>query len=165
MPVQTEAHDLRRVVTEALQPLEALLADRQLQFERMEEPVPALADPNLMRRVVTNLVGNAISFTSPRTGRIHIRLGQDGGRARMEVADNGPGIDPDYHEAIFEKFAQADDKVRDQSSGLGLAFCKLAIEAQQGRIGVESQLGAGSRFWFEVPAATSDDVSTYPQRS
>jgi signal transduction histidine kinase len=70
---------------------------------------------------------------------------------RIEVADNGPGIDPAKQEAIFEKFFQVGEQVRTRSSGLGLAFCKLAMDAQHGRIGVTSQLGTGSRFWFEVP--------------
>jgi signal transduction histidine kinase len=72
---------------------------------------------------------------------------------RIEVTDHGPGIAPEHHPKIFEKFGQLDTDVRQSipSSGLGLYFCKLAVEAHGGRIGVDSAVGKGSTFWFELP--------------
>jgi signal transduction histidine kinase len=73
------------------------------------------------------------------------------------ITDSGPGIAQEYHEKIFEKFWQVDNNKHKQvhSSGLGLTFCKLAIEAHGGSIGVESGLGKGSKFWFQIPVEAS----------
>jgi signal transduction histidine kinase len=96
-----------------------------------------------------------LAFTSPDEGEIMVRVANMADFVRVEVADNGPGIEPSKQEAIFEKFFQVNEHVRSRSSGLGLAFCKLAMDAQRGRIGVTSNPGAGSRFWFEVPTAAT----------
>jgi two-component system, sensor histidine kinase and response regulator len=151
MPVQAVSHNLADVVDQALEPLRPLFGSRRLELALPSQPVSAVGDPSLLGRVVSNLVGNAIAFTPPQDGAIAVRLLSGLGAARVEVEDNGPGIEPAKQEAIFEKFFQVGEHVRSRSSGLGLAFCKLAMEAQGGRIGVVSQPGAGSRFWFEVP--------------
>jgi signal transduction histidine kinase len=69
------------------------------------------------------------------------------------ISDNGPGIAPEYQEKIFDKFGQAENRksTAHGSVGLGLAFCKLAVEAHGGHIGVESRVGEGSTFWFTLP--------------
>jgi len=152
MPVQAVPHNLNEVVDRALEPLRPLFGGRRLQLEMPPRALPAVGDPALLGRVVSNLVGNAIAFTSPQEGEIAVRLRSGLGAARVEVEDNGPGIEPSKQKAIFEKFYQVGEHVRNRSSGLGLAFCKLAMEAQRGRIGVDSRAGSGSRFWFEVPA-------------
>ena len=73
---------------------------------------------------------------------------------RFEITDRGPGIEPARQAMIFEKFglATACEKPSFRSTGLGLAFCKLAVEAHGGRIGVTSTPGNGATFWFEIPA-------------
>jgi len=72
----------------------------------------------------------------------------------IAVTDTGPGIPPEYHGKIFEKFGQVEARSHGQkhSTGLGLTFCKLAVEAHGGRIGVESAVGQGSTFWFVLPS-------------
>lgn len=65
----------------------------------------------------------------------------------------GPGIPPEFHGKIFEKFGQVENRQRQLGAGLGLAFCKLAVEAHGGRIGVQSEVGHGSTFWFTIPVA------------
>ena len=118
-----------------------------------EEPVRATVDPDVMRRVIANLVGNALKFT-PRGGEVRVEIEAGSAGAELRVVDRGPGIAPEFQERIFEKFGDANDgeKPRIRSSGLGLTFCKLAVEAHGGRIGVTSAVGEGSTFWLSLPA-------------
>jgi len=152
MPVQAVPHDLAQVVDNAVSPLQPLIGERFLHLDCPPVPLTAIGDPGLLGRVVSNLVGNAIAFTSPNEGSISVRVMPRAGRARVEVADNGPGIELANQQAIFDKFFQASEESNSRSSGLGLTFCKLALDAQHGSIGVVSAPGAGSQFWFEVPA-------------
>ncbi len=109
-------------------------------------------DAEFMTRVVANLVGNALKFT-PEEGTVVIRVRSDGEGARLEVQDSGPGIPPEYQARIFEKFGQVEPREGKHmlSTGLGLTFCKLIVEAHGGEIGVDSVLGQGSTFWFRIP--------------
>jgi len=153
MPVKAVAHDLSEVVDKAVSPLRPLFGDRRLQLDCPSTRLTVMGDPGLLGRVVSNLVGNAIAFTSPLEGAISVRVLPRPGCARVEVIDNGPGIELANQQAIFDKFFQASDENNTRSSGLGLTFCKLAMDAQKGSIGVISEPGAGSQFWFEVPAS------------
>ena len=112
------------------------------------------ADKGLVKRVFSNLIQNALTH-SPRNVTISIRARRDGATdgVLFTVADNGPGIPKEYHEIIFRKFEQAKtpSAPRVRSSGLGLAFCKLAVEAHGGRIWVQSAEGKGSQFHFTLP--------------
>lgn len=109
-------------------------------------------DPELICRVLVNLIGNALKFTTTE-GRVDISASAlDRDRVRFCVSDQGPGIAAEYHGLIFEKFGQVEARRSGSvhSAGLGLAFCKLAVEAHGGVIGVESEPGQGSTFWFEL---------------
>jgi two-component system sensor histidine kinase/response regulator len=112
------------------------------------------ADKGLIKRVFSNLIQNALTH-SPRNVSISLRARHDGATdgVLFTVADNGPGIPAEYHEIIFRKFEQAKSPAapRVRSSGLGLAFCKLAVEAHGGRIWVQSAEGKGSQFHFTLP--------------
>ena len=153
MPIQKTACDLAEVARNVLDSLAGLAEERSL-ILTAPEPVVAMVDADLMRRIISNLVGNAIKF--PRdNGEIKISLTPQNGEVRVEVADNGPGIPPEYHQKIFEKFGQAKDGMRKIGTGLGLTFCKLAIEAHAGSIGVDSEIGQGSVFWFLVPHSST----------
>ena len=112
----------------------------------------AECDVEMTRRVVANLVANALKFT-PSAGTVTVAVSTNDSLARVEVHDTGPGIPPEYLGKIFDKFGQVEaSKERKKfSTGLGLAFCKLAVEAHGGTIGVESEEGKGSTFWFELP--------------
>ncbi|MBU4305167.1 MAG: response regulator [Candidatus Omnitrophica bacterium] len=119
-----------------------------------EENMPEInADKELIRRVIANLIGNAVKFTPDRE---NIRVGiflkeENGGFFYVQVKDKGKGIPAEYAEKIFEKFAQVGDKANRRGRGLGLAFCKMAVEAHGGRIWVESGPGMGSLFTFSLP--------------
>ena len=122
------------------------------------------ADGTLLRRVFANLIQNAITH-SARAVELHLSARLDGDGVLFTVADNGPGIPKEYQELIFRKFEQVKtpNAPRVRSSGLGLAFCKLAVEAHGGRIWVQSEEGRGSAFHFRLPlhpAAKTATVST-----
>ncbi|HEQ3655599.1 TPA: response regulator, partial [Pseudomonas aeruginosa] len=111
-----------------------------------------------LRQVLTNLLGNAVKFTEAGEVRVRIeRLARSAGseRLRLSVADDGIGIPEEMRERIFERFTQGGDAVtrRYGGTGLGLAISKRLVEALGGRIGVESRVGQGSTFWFEIELA------------
>ncbi|HWE41547.1 MAG TPA: hybrid sensor histidine kinase/response regulator [Gemmatimonadaceae bacterium] len=110
------------------------------------------ADPTLLRRVFANLIQNAVTHTA-RAVELQLLARADSNGVLFTVADNGPGIPKEYQELIFRKFEQVrtPNAPRVRSSGLGLAFCKLAVEAHGGRIWVQSEEGRGSAFHFWLP--------------
>lgn len=115
------------------------------------------ADRDLIYRVIANLLNNAIKY-SPPGGNITIGIyhGDTGNWLTVYIADEGQGISKDYQNRIFEKFYQIEAKTRNienfrTSRGLGLTFCKLAVDAHGGRIWVESDVGRGSKFCFNIP--------------
>ncbi len=113
-------------------------------------------DAQFLIRVLVNLVGNAIKFV-PESGHVSIKTWNEVVESRIisvfQVIDDGEGIPPEYHQKIFEKFGQVDiRKSGDKfSTGLGLTFCKLAVEAHGGKIHVDSSIGQGCVFTFDIP--------------
>lgn len=150
MPVKPKLEDVAAIVDDAR--ASVVLQGRSLVLNLASAPKSAEFDGELVRRVLTNLLGNAAKFT-PEGGTIRLVVADGPDGLRFEVADNGPGIPPEYHERIFEKFGQVANAqpVKGRSSGLGLTFCRLAVEAHGGKIGVESEAGQGSVFWFSLP--------------
>ena len=110
---------------------------------------PLQADEGLLKRVLQNLLSNAIKFT-PDQGHIHLEATVNSQGVTVSVCDSGPGVPPDQRERIFEKFVQAENNER-RGVGLGLALCKLAVEAHGGRIWVDDGPDNGSRFVFTLP--------------
>ena len=111
------------------------------------------ADKALLKRVLGNLVQNALTHSATAV-KLQLSARRDGEGILFTVADNGPGIPPEYHEVIFRKFERVKNPnmPRTRSSGLGLAFCKLVVEAHGGRIWVQSAgEGKGSAFHFTLP--------------
>ncbi len=114
--------------------------------------MPVRADAEKLQRVVTNLIGNAMKFT-PGGGRVDVEARPIGGdKILVSVTDTGPGIPADQLTAVFEKFHQTEVGRKQRSGyGLGLTICKHIVELHGGRIWVESTVGKGSRFQFELP--------------
>jgi two-component system sensor histidine kinase/response regulator len=139
------------LASRALMPLEGLTVGRDVSLGLPAQAVTVDCDPQIIERVIMNLLGNALKFT-PAKGSIVVAVMQNGERCRVEVRDTGRGIPPEYLERVFDKFQQVEARKERKmySTGLGLTFCKLAVEAHQGQIGVNSTVGVGSTFWFEL---------------
>lgn len=121
------------------------------------QPAPHLplvpVDAPLLERVLDNLIGNALKYTNGG-GQITLTARRQGGQVIVSVADNGEGIPLAYQPHIFDKFVQVvndDGQPIRKGTGLGLTFCRLVVEAHQGRIWVESQPEQGSTFYFTLP--------------
>ncbi len=153
MPVQSVLCDLVNIAKSAVQSVELLAQQKGLTIRYPDQPVKTVVDPHIIQRVITNLLTNAIHY-SPEGATIAVGIGRVAGGVRVEVTDEGEGIPAEYHTKIFEKFGQVEvpRRSRAYSSGIGLSFCKLAVEAHGGRIGLESEEGKGSTFWFELPS-------------
>jgi signal transduction histidine kinase len=127
----------------------------------MSDDTPVFqADRQLIKRVIGNLIQNALTHSSHAV-TLELSVRRDGDGVLFTVTDNGPGIPPEYHEIIFRKFEQVKtpNAPRVRSSGLGLAFCKLVVESHGGRIWVQSAgEDQGSSFHFALPARPPADV-------
>jgi signal transduction histidine kinase len=110
-------------------------------------------DPDMIGRVVDNLVGNALKYTDDG-GRIQVAAWAANGQLHIRVRDNGEGVPDEYKQHIFEKFVQAPNSAKVETrkgAGLGLAFCGLAVQLHDGKIWVEDAPGGGSDFIFWLP--------------
>jgi len=151
---------LRQLLDEVLTLLEprAMNNDTTLQC-RVDQRVAGhhRGAEQFLRQVLSNLLANAIKFTEDGEVSVEVALltptaGQSGQRLRVSVTDNGIGIDPQVQAKIFERFTQASEEVAQRfgGTGLGLAICKHLVEQMGGCIGVDSEVGRGSCFWFEL---------------
>ena len=151
MPVKSGAWDLTRMTREVTTSFGTGERARQIEIVS-PEAVNVTCDGALIRRVLENLLSNAIKHTPPG-GPVRISIAPGDGRVRFEVQDQGPGVPSTDRKKIFEKFGTVESRRNRKyhSTGLGLAFCKLVIEAQGGTIGVDPRAPEGSTFWFELP--------------
>ncbi|MBV8166714.1 MAG: response regulator [Alphaproteobacteria bacterium] len=127
----------------------------------VDEAVPASVrgDPNRLRQILTNLVSNALKFTERGEVLIEMSATETGAETTLTIAvtDSGIGIAPEQGASVFDSFHQIDSSMtrRRGGSGLGLAIVKQLVELMGGVVGVDSELGRGSRFWFTVRVATA----------
>ncbi len=161
--VPTTFH-LREVLEQVSALNESLLKKKRISLAvDTEHELPLVsADREKIAHVVGNLLGNAIDFT-PAGGRVWLHATRAPGEAlpsvRVEVGDTGVGIASEHHDLIFREFAQVDSTASrpHHGTGLGLTIARKLVELHQGRIWVESELGAGSRFYFTIPVEAPAD--------
>jgi two-component system sensor histidine kinase/response regulator len=141
-PVRTKV-DLAALVGEVLETQAPSARDRDVSLEQSIETRELSADPDLLRRVLENLVDNALRH-APEGSTVKVSATASEGATELRVADAGPGIPEEMRESIFDPFVQLDGQTRTRAGrGLGLTFCRLAVEAHGGTIGVVSaKLGA-----------------------
>jgi signal transduction histidine kinase/CheY-like chemotaxis protein len=158
--IHPEPFELRKTVSHAMDLFDNRIKSMRLVFQsQIDEGLPAwvLADRHRLMQVLVNLLGNAIKFT--QQGHVMLRVKQSNQSLVFEVEDTGIGISEDQQAKVFERFSQA--TVQTQAvyggNGLGLAISKRLVELMGGDIGVKSQLGHGSVFWFTVPLVPAQD--------
>jgi len=146
--------------------------DKGLQFICPATPIIqqwVTADPGRIRQVLTNLIGNAIKFTNQGEVAVYVHLIEQTAEKklfRFEIKDTGIGVSELQKAQLFDKFSQADSSTTRKygGTGLGLSICKKLVELMDGEIGIDSEIGQGSTFWFTLPllnAQAVDDIPVY----
>ena len=143
--------DMEAVLTQALLCTDKLITERSAIVTH--DPLPRVcADFEILTKVLHHLIRNAVEYCEAPFPRVHISSNRVGLELVFSVRDNGPGVDPAFRDRIFGVFKRLQGKEH-PGSGLGLAFCKKAIEWHGGRIWLESTPGEGATFYFTLPPA------------
>ncbi len=156
--------DFVTMVKEVVESLRPMAEDADLRFELAlpDDPLMVNVDPIRIERVLINLLNNAMKFTPPK-GRILTRARTDGTRLICEIVDTGVGIAQEDVPKLFQRFSQlASGRALVVGTGLGLSISKSIVEVHGGSIGVRSELGKGSTFWFSLPLDQTRDVRGFP---
>jgi signal transduction histidine kinase/CheY-like chemotaxis protein len=165
LELRLEPVDLREAAAQAIAALEPVAARKDLTLVSHTPSLCVHADSVRLRQMLDNLLSNAIKFT-PHGGRVMIGGGQAADTGAIWVADTGTGIDEADFERVFDEFQQVGDLTAQKAgTGLGLALTRRLAEAHGGRIELESELGAGSRFTLHLPLAPADDAGADPLAS
>jgi signal transduction histidine kinase len=155
MALRSEAVDLATVLTEVRQDLSTRIEETGATIEAELLPV-VQGDPTQLRQLVQNLLGNALKFQHPdRPLQVRISARRQGLMWRVEVSDNGIGIEPRHREVVFKMFQRLHARAAYGGTGIGLALCKRVVERHGGAIGVADTPGPGSTFWCTLPATPS----------
>lgn len=153
-----QVKDLSALAKQALQDVTSAPKERNFSVLVRPEAETLYADPNLLRRILANLFSNAIKHTR-QGGYIDFRAWRQDEAFVLSVRDDGEGIPEQDQKRIFNAFEQSRHTIHDRyDTGMGLTFCKLAVEKHGGQIWVESKIGRGSTFFFTLPLAIEETV-------
>lgn len=160
-PLYLKAFDPREATGEAVKQVQLWARQNNVTLQvnfSTDVPEKMVADRWVLIRILVNLLSNALKYT-PASGTIVISVTMDDSWVHFSVADQGPGIPKEYLDRIFDRFVQVEARKAGGAvgTGLGLTFCKLAVEAHGGRIWVESELGKGTTVHFVMPPVTPGD--------
>ena len=151
-----EVTDTNALMAQVLQGLQVAIKEKgaTVSYDRL----PAvMADPSQLGRLLQNLVGNAVKFGGDRSPEVHVGAGERDGEWAFSVRDNGIGIEPRFHQRIFDIFQRLHGKEY-TGTGIGLSVCKKIVERHGGRIWLESESGRGTTFHFTLPK-TGEDIT------
>jgi len=165
-PLYLKEFEPREAVGEAIRQVQLWARQSNINLQVEFEPsVPEkmIADRWVLIRILVNLLSNALKYT-PSGGTIKVQVFMDDGWVHFSVTDQGPGIPKEYLDRIFERFVQVEARKAGAAvgTGLGLTFCKLAVEAHGGRIWIESELGKGTTVHFVLPPVTKGELAEQP---
>ncbi|WP_052880062.1 TMAO reductase system sensor histidine kinase/response regulator TorS [Vibrio coralliirubri] len=165
LEIRTASFDLHQMVQDTYQLMEGRAAEKKLNFDfHIESDVQRYwrGDVTRISQILNNLVGNAIKFTESGSVDIFISLDvEDENRVMFEVSDTGVGIDASEQACLFDAFTQTDSgRNKTGGTGLGLAISKSIMLAMNGDIGVHSEEGEGSQFWFSLPLEAGEMIET-----
>lgn len=145
---------IAEVIDGSLEVIRPLADERRLKLVVPFSSARLLGDPARLHQVMVNLLSNAVKF-SPPEGSIAIDVVEQGGWVEVRVTDHGRGIPAEHRETVFEPFRQlsrSDAKLKG-GTGLGLAICRAIVRQHGGTMGLESEIGKGSTFWFRISSA------------
>lgn len=168
--------DVVSTLQDILRPFRISAAEKKIQIDlKIHENFPTFVrgDSGRLRQILLNLIGNAMKFTAEGSVKVFVGVdheSHEGVRLRFEITDSGIGIDQKNIASLFQPFAQADASTTRKfgGTGLGLSICSRLVALMQGEMGVESELGHGSKFWFVIHMKKSNgasvvDVGTVPE--
>ncbi|HZS08251.1 MAG TPA: PAS domain S-box protein [Blastocatellia bacterium] len=165
MEMHPVTQPLAPVFERARESVQAFADQQQIRINILPTEITVLADGDRLVQVLVNLLSNAIKF-SPGGSEVTVSGVEQDGWVEVRVEDEGRGVPAEFRDKIFERFRQVDasDDRQKGGTGLGLAICRNIVEQHEGRIGVESEEGRGSTFWFRIPAkaASHKSAGSYP---
>jgi signal transduction histidine kinase len=153
MSFDTQEIQVEELINLAQQQIAFLLEEKNIKLQiSLNQEFKVKVEKDFITRVLVNLLTNAIKY-SPFNSNIYLKITQEGKFVKVSMIDEGVGIPMDKLDKVFQKFVQIDARQSGQikSTGLGLTFCKMAVEAHGGKIGVHSTYQKGSEFWFTLP--------------
>lgn len=153
--------DPQVLIAEAVELAGPIIENKAQRIEKeLPDELPLVnVDAEMIRRVITNLLENASKYT-PQESLIRIGAQMAGDWLQVWVIDNGPGIPASEHERIFDKFTRLNNREKAKGLGLGLAYCRIAVQGHGGKIWVESEPGAGAKFSFTLPVIKDEILQT-----
>ncbi|TVQ37798.1 MAG: PAS domain-containing protein [Wenzhouxiangella sp.] len=158
MRFELSPQPLLPLLERAIEAHQTYAVDRAVRLNRVDDcpDTVIVTDPNRFQQVMSNLLSNAVKH-SPDQGLVTIHARISGPCVRIEVVDQGPGVDEAFRERLFQPFAQGNssDPVNNNGTGLGLAITREMLEQMNGRIGLDCSPDQGACFWFELPRADS----------
>jgi signal transduction histidine kinase len=160
-PLARQPLPLRTLADDVVAHLSVLAEEKRQTIEVEGADVMGVADRLVLRQAVINLVDNAIKY-SPAGGRIHVRIAETAREAVIDIVDSGPGIPDDARDRIFDRFYRVEDGGPTHGVGLGLSIAKGAVEANGGRLALETSGPTGSTFRITIPRVTAGPPAAAP---